>query len=247
MSKQQQQHHHHDDDNPDDADDNNSSSVDADAHPAALSSSGTAEYHEIQKELQQQQQEADHRDETNNSYSTIRTAGHVKDGGDGDDNGDQDATAVVHEMHLLLLYLMSNPEEFQRAAATLEQWNADYYYNDSESLYTEATSTINEQSSSQIIVNNKLHHHNNESSSATTNSTPLPYAVFCDDAEVVLPQAHTASQLFGLELATGMELEAAAGVPALSQLFLRWLGTYVLQYCCVFVCVCVVYLLWWER
>ena len=50
-----------------------------------------------------------------------------------------DATEVVHEMHLALLYLLSNPEEFQRAmechaardgaaAKTLEEWNADYQH-----------------------------------------------------------------------------------------------------------------------
>jgi hypothetical protein len=49
--------------------------------------------------------------------------------------------------------------------------------------------------------------------------------VFADDAEVVLPQAHTASQLFGLERLEGVELEAAAGIHGISQLFLRWLGT----------------------
>jgi hypothetical protein len=48
--------------------------------------------------------------------------------------------------------------------------------------------------------------------------------VFADDAEVVLPQAHTASQLFGIERIEGIELEAAAGIPAISQLFLRWLA-----------------------
>ena len=59
----------------------------------------------------------------------------------------------------------------------------------------------------------------------TAATTPLPFIVFADDAEVVLPQAHTASQLFGIEKVEGIELEAAAGIPALSQLFLRWLGT----------------------
>jgi len=60
--------------------------------------------------------------------------------------------------------------------------------------------------------------------SATDIPTPLPFAVFAPDAEVVLPQAHTASQLFGVETIRGIELEAAAGVLALSQLFLRWLA-----------------------
>jgi hypothetical protein len=116
--------------------------------------------------------------------------------------GYQDATETVHAMHLALLYLLSNPEEFKKAlhthpprgATTLSEWNAEYD-DDDESVITSATV-----------------------------STPLPFVVFADDAEVVLPQAHTASQLFGIERVEGIELEAAAGIPALSQLFLRWLG-----------------------
>ena len=53
---------------------------------------------------------------------------------------------------------------------------------------------------------------------------PLPHQIFAPDAEVVLPQALTASQLFGIERQTGIELEAAAGITGLSQLFLRWLA-----------------------
>ncbi|KAL7528915.1 hypothetical protein ACHAXR_002699, partial [Thalassiosira sp. AJA248-18] len=53
---------------------------------------------------------------------------------------------------------------------------------------------------------------------------PLPHQIFASDAEVVLPQALTASQLFGIERVTGVELEAAAGIVGLSQLFLRWLA-----------------------
>jgi len=53
---------------------------------------------------------------------------------------------------------------------------------------------------------------------------PLPHQIFASDAEVVLPQALTASQLFGIECVTGIELEAAAGIAGLSQLFLRWLA-----------------------
>ena len=52
----------------------------------------------------------------------------------------------------------------------------------------------------------------------------LPYKIFAADAEVVLPQALTASQLFGLEMTDGIELEAAAGIVQISQLFLRWLA-----------------------
>mmetsp|Transcript_1618 Transcript_1618/g.3975 ORF Transcript_1618/g.3975 Transcript_1618/m.3975 type:complete len:402 (-) Transcript_1618:149-1354(-) len=114
-----------------------------------------------------------------------------------------DATDTVREMHLALLYLLSNSEEFKKAlhthpprgATTLAEWNAEYEVDDDESVMT-----------------------------STTVATPLPFVVFADDAEVVLPQAHTASQLFGIERVEGIELEAAAGIPALSQLFLRWLA-----------------------
>jgi hypothetical protein len=122
--------------------------------------------------------------------------------------GYHDATDTVHEMHLALLYLLSNPEEFKKAvhahppqgATTLSEWNAEYTYDD----YDEDDESV--------------------ITSATASATPLPFVVFADDAEVVLPQAHTASQLFGIEQVEGIELEAAAGIPALSQLFLRWLG-----------------------
>jgi hypothetical protein len=108
-------------------------------------------------------------------------------------------------LHLALLYLLSNSDEFKKAlhahppqgATTLSEWNAEYE-DDDESVNTSATAT-----------------------------TPLPYVVFADDAEVVLPQAHTASQLFGIEKVEGIELVAAAGIPALSQLFVRWLGKLV--------------------
>ena len=53
---------------------------------------------------------------------------------------------------------------------------------------------------------------------------PLPHRIFAPDAEVVLPQALTASQLFGIERETGIELEAAAGMSGLCALFGRWLA-----------------------
>jgi hypothetical protein len=102
-------------------------------------------------------------------------------------------------MHLALLYLLSNPDEFvavqgrHNSDSTLAEWNAAY--------------GIDEEAS-------------------TSAAPPLPYVVFAEDAEVVLPQAHTASQLFGIERSEGIELEAAAGVQALSLLFLRWLGKF---------------------
>jgi hypothetical protein len=182
--------------------------------------------------------------------STIGTAGHIhrnhsSAGSNAEGGGGSDATSLIHEMHLALLYLLSNPEEFAKAASSsshannadnLAQWNAEY--NDNESLYTEneeyvypsnpphhpqlprtntaAAATASSTSSTSGI--------NPSSSSNNNNNMPLPYAIFADDAEVVLPQAHTASQLFGIETVTGMELEAAAGVPAISSLFLRWLA-----------------------
>ena len=132
-------------------------------------------------------------------------------------NSADDATEIVHEMHLALLYLLSNPEEFKKAlsqhpprgATTLDEWNAEIETEteagdvDEESVMTSGTAT-----------------------------TPLPFIVFADDAEVVLPQAHTASQLFGIEKVEGIELEAAAGIPALSQLFIRWLGMLLSRVCC---------------
>jgi hypothetical protein len=69
---------------------------------------------------------------------------------------------------------------------------------------------------------------------ADSYNTPLPYLIFASDAEVVLPQAHTASQLFGIEQVDGMELEAAAGIVPLCQLFSRWLGSsIVICLCCM--------------
>ena len=149
------------------------------------------------------------RDESLDYSSNIDSDSYYHDGGGSSVTGmaatygaHKDATETVHEMYLALLYLLSNSEEFKKAlhthpprgATTLAEWNAEY-----------------EEEEESVI------------SSATT-TTPLPYVVFADDAEVVLPQAHTASQLFGIERVEGIELEAAAGVPALSQLFLRWLG-----------------------
>lgn len=140
-----------------------------------------------------------------------------------------DATRTIHEMHLALLYLLTHPEEFQKAlqehpprgATTLAEWNREY---DDQTYTTNTTGggvTEDGEStaggSGSLYTNDTLYTRN-------ANATPLPFVVFADDAEVVLPQAHTASQLFGVERIEGMELEAAAGVPALSQLFLRWLA-----------------------
>jgi hypothetical protein len=138
-----------------------------------------------------------------------------------------------------------NPSQQQQpptsSSSPLAQWNAEYYGGDNDSLqsYTESESiqvgaTATQTAASRPHHNDNNNNNNNSSSSShrgtellppvSTSSVPLPYVIFCDDAEIVLPQAHTASQLFGMELWTGMELEAAAGIRPIAQLFLRWLG-----------------------
>ena len=158
-----------------------------------------------------------------------------------------DATQTVHEMYLALLYLLSHPSEFQKAlqqhpprgATTLAEWNQEYYYDDDDNETLTTTTTANnnmhplssktlmtDDGESEAVGDDDDDDDDDDEFTTTTNphTTPLPFVVFADDAEVVLPQAHTASQLFGVERLEGMELEAAAGVPALSQLFLRWLA-----------------------
>ena len=74
---------------------------------------------------------------------------------------------------------------------------------------------------------NALNNHNNtKKAEEEKDYTPLAHQIFASDAEVVLPQALTASQLFGIERVKGIELEAAAGIAGLSHLFLRWLGEF---------------------
>ena len=153
-----------------------------------------------------------------------------------------DATQTVHEMYLALLYLLSHPSEFQKAlsqhpprgATTLAEWNREYYYDhDSETLTTTTNGGFTHDDDDDDDDDDEADEDEFTQDpstlgdlTTTTNphTTPLPFVIFADDAEVVLPQAHTASQLFGLERLEGMELEAAAGVPALSQLFMRWLA-----------------------
>lgn len=187
--------------------------------------------HQQQLLLQQQQQQLQQQQHMHDDGS-LATAQHFQQQHyqqEDYNNQPNDATSVVHEMHLALLYLLSNPEEFQRAlaarpsrgATTLHEWNAEY--EDNESL---ADTNVTDSYSLSGPETTTSHYHastNNNTTNANT-TTPLPFVVFADDAEVVLPAAFSASQLFGLEKVTGMELEAAAGLPALSQLFLRWLA-----------------------
>jgi len=117
----------------------------------------------------------------------------------------KDCTETVHHMHNLLLYLLSNPFEFEDAAAycnskstksTLSAFHAEY------DRGTDVGSVFN----------------------GDDENIPVPFMVFASDAEVVLPQAHTASQLFGYERDNGIELEATSGMLGLCQLFMRWLA-----------------------
>lgn len=130
-------------------------------------------------------------------------------------SGDDDATKTVHEMHYALLFLMSNPEELQTVIAQQQKVGGG-----NDGVYK---SWADEETHNAALNGENLSY---------TNGPLLPYVVFAPDAEVVLPQAHTASQLFGIEQVDGIELEAAAGIPALCQLFLRWLGKW---FCKVFV------------
>lgn len=117
----------------------------------------------------------------------------------------KDCTDTVHHMHNLLLYLLSNPSEFQDAiefynnkstTSTLSAFHAEY------DRGTDVGSVFN----------------------GDDENVPVPFMVFASDAEVVLPQAHTASQLFGYERDSGIELEATSGMLGLCQLFMRWLA-----------------------
>lgn len=117
----------------------------------------------------------------------------------------KDCTEAVHHMHNLLLYLLSNPSEFQEAI--------DFYNSKST---TSTLPAFHAEYDRGTDVGSVFH--------GDDENTPVPFMVFASDAEVVLPQAHTASQLFGYERDSGIELEATSGMLGLCQLFMRWLA-----------------------
>mmetsp|Transcript_2085 Transcript_2085/g.2887 ORF Transcript_2085/g.2887 Transcript_2085/m.2887 type:complete len:525 (+) Transcript_2085:20-1594(+) len=145
----------------------------------------------------------------------------------------RDATANIHNMHSKLLYLLSHPELFHEALSWEDQ-----------SLSAEANDKFEEDSTFEGLSDTNVKATQNETfefnpngdqgggdtkqskdeNDTNNNSPPLPFDIFAADAEVVLPQALTATQLFGVERETGIELEAAAGITGLSHLFLRWLA-----------------------
>lgn len=210
-------------------------------------------------------------------------------------NSNTDATTVVHEMYLTLLYMMSHPTEFEKCILAVSSSSSHHRHmttttgtgDDTVSLGTETTdvsvtpprplpisssshhpittttttttntttsnnnstfTSIIEEGISNLILTRKPKSKSNHSEplnrtntgngtstqyyddededidNTINNGVLLPYLIFCDDAEIVLPQAHTASQLFGIELITGIELEAASGMIPICQLFLRWLA-----------------------
>ena len=165
----------------------------------------------------------------------------------------QDATATIHNMHSKLLHLLSHPELFHEALAWEDQsllsiqqphdkfeedstfeglsdTNNNGHHQNNNHKNDDVRATQNE-----TFEFNPDDHQGGgggdtkqqqqpQQTEEDDNSPPLPYEIFAADAEVVLPQALTATQLFGVERQTGVELEAAAGITGLSHLFLRWLA-----------------------
>lgn len=147
----------------------------------------------------------------------------------------QDATQTVKDVHHALLYLLSNPIEFEELVnrhrqkygnSTMSEWQDEAFdeEDDTEGLVVDdhgaaVSSTLDEPSFLTKRLEDKT-----IAKIASRQETLLPYLIFASDAEVVLPQAHTASQLFGIEQSDGIELEAASGIIQLSKLFLRWLA-----------------------
>jgi hypothetical protein len=136
-----------------------------------------------------------------------------------------DATAAVHEMHLALLFLLSHPEEFVLPDNYISSGLADWHHNNNIDNDNESLTTAGGGGGGMTIgsTGSTSHHHGTKTMTEPI-TAPLPSLVFADDAEIVLPAAHTASQLFGIETSTGMELEAAAGLVKICKLFRRWLA-----------------------
>ena len=154
-----------------------------------------------------------------------------------------DATATVHEMHRKLLHLLSHPELFTEALiweSKLERGlDPSRPDEDDDEVGGNGGSTTgdggiksfeNEFGGADEQKDEEPDDDDNHAEATTKANErqrllpPLPLQIFAADAEVVLPQALTATQLFGMERVTGIELEAAAGITGLSHLFQRWLA-----------------------
>ncbi|KAL7546145.1 hypothetical protein ACHAWF_009485 [Thalassiosira exigua] len=173
---------------------------------------------------------------------------------DGDPDAIPDATATVHSMHRRLLVLLSRPELFAEAMEWQSKvdrgldpskpeeesegggGNGIRSFDDEFEEQSRTTAAADERKEEVDTVDGSAAAEGDREGGGgegDANSKykdqnklvpPLPLQIFAPDAEVVLPQALTASQLFGMERVTGIELEAAAGMTGLSQLFLRWLA-----------------------
>ena len=160
--------------------------------PLTYKSGHTMEQHPNQQHPSTQIEGQISEDEENNLYTNYSYSFDVQS---------RDCSKRIYEMYEALLYLLSNPSEFESAIAFYKNKTSTSTLSEFHKEYDRATDVGNDDA-----------------------PMPIPFVVFSDDAEVVLPQAHTASQLFGIERETGMELEAACGILGLCQLFLRWLG-----------------------
>lgn len=166
--------------------------------------------------------ENDNANNNSNIERMIKQSSH-----ENNDDEEEDATLAIHEMHRKLLYAMSYPQCFHDAIDWISK--------------VESSSSLSLEGRRGGLEYEK--EDGTHSSHATPNSNiitdnddpPLPLQIFAPDAEVVLPEAMTANQLFGIERVTGIELEAAAGIGGLSLLFLRWLGESYMY--CVFKCI----------
>ena len=162
-----------------------------------------------------------------------------------------DATPTVHNMHRKLLHLLSSPNLFNDAIEwqmkvdrgldpSLPTDDTTTNNNDEDGMKS-FDNEFNEDNISRAVSEQKDDTDYDTQTTTTANGDedttnqnkykdqsklipPLPIQIFASDAEVVLPQALTASQLFGIERVSGIELEAAAGIIGLSQLFTRWLA-----------------------
>jgi hypothetical protein len=159
------------------------------------------------------------------------------------DGSEFDATAIVHEMHRKLLQLLSHPELFTEALIWesklergLDPSRPDEGDEDVSGVvgvggggggiksFENEFGGADEQKDDEHDDDHDEDHETTKFKNQKRLPPPLPLQIFAADAEVVLPQALTATQLFGVERVTGIELEAAAGISGLSHLFQRWLA-----------------------
>jgi len=145
-----------------------------------------------------------------------------------------DATKTVHEMHRKLLHLLSHPELFTDALIweSKVERGLDPSRPDDEEDGAPGEGGIKSFENEFGGVDEQKDEDTDDTEGGESKVNdhrqrilpPLPLQIFAADAEVVLPQALTATQLFGMERVTGIELEAAAGITGLSNLFQRWLA-----------------------